>query len=67
VDHKVLDGVEQSLYIVVLLELNRMMILNMKGVVEDVLLMMMGVKVLKSIVDVKDLMGVVLTRIKRTL
>ena len=67
VDHKIFDGVERSLYIVALLELNRMMLLNTKGVVEDVLLMMMGVKVLKSMVDVKDLMVVVLTRIKRTL
>lgn len=67
VAHKILDEVERSLHIVVLLELDHMMVLNMKGVVEEVLLMMMGVKVLKSIVDGKDPMEVVLMRIKRAL
>jgi hypothetical protein len=44
-----------------------MMILNMKGVVEAVLLMKMGVEDLKSTVDVKGLKAVVVTRIERTL
>jgi hypothetical protein len=67
VDHTIFDGVGRSLYIVALLELNRMMLLNTKGVVEDVLLMMMGVKVLKSIADVKDRTVVVSMRIKKAL
>ena len=43
------------------------MVLSMADVVEDILAMMMKGMVLRSIADVKDLMVVVLTRIKRTL